>query len=230
MSHFTVLVTRTNKRDLEDQLAPFDEDLEMPRYIEYTKEQLIEKSKQEVAEYEKRTYAKFLKDPKAYKLDCFNPNHIKYLEEEFPLKLKWTNEQHYVDAVKYYENSEINADGSVTSTLNPQAKWDWWKIGGRWAGFFQARKGSVGVRGENGLGDSNMSENGVDTIRVADIDWEAMEVIEKARRAKYYEEEMAKPEDNRFVWDEVGAKDMTLVQYVNRPVHQATFAVLHDGN
>lgn len=37
---------------------------------------------------------------------------------------------------------ETDAEGNVTRVIchtNPNAKWDWWQVGGRWAGFFQLK-------------------------------------------------------------------------------------------
>ena len=47
MSHFTVGVITKNGTEEEviKALEPFDENVEVDRYIEYTKEQLIEKGK-----------------------------------------------------------------------------------------------------------------------------------------------------------------------------------------
>jgi len=42
MSHFTVLITGD---DIEAQMAPFDENLEVPRYLARTKAQIIAEGK-----------------------------------------------------------------------------------------------------------------------------------------------------------------------------------------
>lgn len=97
---------------------------------------------------------------------------------------------------------------------NPDAKWDWYQIGGRWAGFFVAKAGRDGT-------------DGVDVIKVKDIDWAAMEQVEKDRRAKRYDEEMAKPEADRFIWEPV-ARTETRDEYINASVSNSTFAVLHE--
>lgn len=63
MSHFAVAVVTKDKDRIEEILEPYSEELEVPRYIKYTKEQLIEKVKKEIEDYKNSTYAKFLKDP-----------------------------------------------------------------------------------------------------------------------------------------------------------------------
>ena len=59
MSHFTVLVIGENP---EEQLAPFDENLIVDKYIISTKEQVIESAKKEIEEYKLGTYSEYLKD------------------------------------------------------------------------------------------------------------------------------------------------------------------------
>lgn len=50
-------------------------------------------------------------------------------------------------------------------------KWDRYMIGGRWAGYFPLKKGAVGKRGENGVANSYKSLDGVDIVKIKDIDW-----------------------------------------------------------
>lgn len=138
MSHFTVMVIG---QEPEKQLDPFYEGLETPRYVEYTKQQLIDKERSKILEFKDSIYQKFLSDPSAYKANCTNENHINYLENKFPLKLEWSDEQLYASAVEYYEQEEIGPDGEVYSERNPKSKWDWHQLGGRWAGRFLVKDG-----------------------------------------------------------------------------------------
>lgn len=130
MSHFTVLVIGD---DVEESLAPFDENIELAKYVEYTREQLIAKSREEIEDYKNGRYAEYLADPVKYKAECTNDYHMKYLEENFPKKLQWTDQEHYEEAIRYYEPEDIGTNGEVYSTRNPQGYWDWYQIGGRWA-------------------------------------------------------------------------------------------------
>lgn len=45
MSHFTVAVITAKKENLEEMLAPYDENLEVEPYIERTKKEIIEKAR-----------------------------------------------------------------------------------------------------------------------------------------------------------------------------------------
>lgn len=53
------------------------------------------------------------------------------MEEEFPLKLKWSDEEIYQNAIKYQNDEDIRENGELYSTYNPNSKWDWYDIGGR---------------------------------------------------------------------------------------------------
>lgn len=58
------------------------------------------------------------------------------------------------------------------STYNPDSKWDWYSLGGRWSGAFIILKdGCHGAIGESGAFDN---EVGVDSARKCDIDFDAI--------------------------------------------------------
>ena len=138
MSHFLTLVIGDEP---DKQLAKYDENLELPMHLYMTKEQLISEKRKEIKKYKKNYYDVFLQDKDAYLANC-RKEHADYIENEFPKHLNWTDEQMYEDAVKYYrmdiddgsENIEIHEDGSVWRTYNNDAKWDWYQMGGRYAG------------------------------------------------------------------------------------------------
>lgn len=138
MSHFTVMVIGN---DPESQLAPFDESIEMPRYVKYTKEQLIEKAKKWNEDYKNGTYAEYLENPVKYAENCGNVRHLEYLKTEFPLKLKMTDEELYQNEIEGYDPDEISPEGGVYSTYNPKSKWDWYELGGRWQGMIKTKDG-----------------------------------------------------------------------------------------
>jgi len=138
MSHFCVLIIGD---DIEEQLAKFDETLEMPRYVKHTKEGLIAKERQSIEEYKNGTYAEYLSDPVKYAENCTNEGHLKFLKEDFPKRLTMTDDEIYELATKYYEPEDIGPDGEVYSTYNPDSKWDWYEVGGRYAGRIAVKDG-----------------------------------------------------------------------------------------
>jgi len=147
MTHFigAVVVPLAYANDVEDYLEKaldkFDENKEVPRYIESTKEKIIADSRARVEQIKENSYARFLKDPEEYAKSIFNPAHLEYLKNEFPEKLLWTDEQHYQSSIQYEEEENISEDGGLYSTYNPNSKWDWWDIGGRWKTQYQNRQG-----------------------------------------------------------------------------------------
>lgn len=151
MSHFCgfVIITPNCPMDIEESLEAYDEGLELPMHKVLTKEQIIEKGWKNIREYEKNWYAEYLKDPEGYKRKHTTPEHIKYISEEFPKKLEWTDEQVYEDYISYYrediENGadwcRIGLDGSLWKTTNENAKWDWYSKGGRWSEGIKTKDG-----------------------------------------------------------------------------------------
>ena len=134
MSHFAVYVfTNKGGRDIDELLAPYDEEIVCEPYIEYTKQQAIEKVRKDIEDYKNGLYAEYLADPVTYKEKCSNADHIDYLENEFPKKLNWTDDECYEYQKQWFEDDMVDEYGNLLSTYNPNSKWDWYEIGGRWS-------------------------------------------------------------------------------------------------
>lgn len=134
MSHFKVLVfTKTDGATVDDLLRPYDENIRYKPYVQYTKEQAVAAVRKELEEYKNSVYAEYLADPEKYKENygC-RPEHIDYLENVFPLKLKWTDEECYEYKKQFFDDEMIAENGDLLSTYNPKSKWDWYTVGGRW--------------------------------------------------------------------------------------------------
>jgi hypothetical protein len=52
-----------------------------------------------------------------------------------------TPEQKYQERIRFHE--DFNSRGEPISTYNPQSKWDWYVIGGRWDGWINDRDTSA---------------------------------------------------------------------------------------
>lgn len=73
---------------------------------------------------------------------------------------------------------------------NPNAKWDWFEVGGRWAGFFQLKPGQEGALGSqyNFSGTFERSEGGkADIVFKLAIDFERMRDEAEAEAKKEYD-------------------------------------------
>lgn len=124
MSHFVVMVIGEN---IEQQLAPFDENMEVP---EYAVGEVSEDDKRAVIEY----YAK---------------GHDKTFEEVYAKHgASWNGGRYRKDE---------NGVWMEYSTYNPKAKWDWWTLGGRWSGMMKVKPGATDtVTGNPGVFDNEV--------------------------------------------------------------------------
>lgn len=110
MSHFIGLIFGD---DIEDNLAPYDENMEVKPYLKYTKQQAIDKAKKEV------TSGHFAYGSAMSKAEVEAIN---------------TDEGYYQYALKMW-GYQPDEEGNLLSTYNPKSKWDWWTEGGRWNGY-----------------------------------------------------------------------------------------------
>lgn len=113
MSHFTVAVISHHPGDIDELLAPFNEQTEEEQYLEFqpsseSMEELNEKFNEENA---KKTYAS----------ECYKS---------------------FEDFLSRYYGYHIDPKtGLAGYTCNPNAKWDWYEIGGRWDRMMKRKNG-----------------------------------------------------------------------------------------
>ena len=135
MSHFCVYVFHYKDTSIDTLLAPYDENLVVEPYVEYTKEEAIAKVRKEINDYKNGEYAEYLKNPEDYeKKHGHMKSYMEYLKNEFPQKLNWTDDQCYEYMKSLYSTNMIDKDGNILSNYNPKSKWDWYVVGGRWDG------------------------------------------------------------------------------------------------
>lgn len=193
MSHFTVTVFGDN---LEDLLAPFDENIEMERVDEES-------------------------------LDHFKKYCIKENPDESNLSMEELYKIHGND----WNNKSWEKDGDTWykfSSYNPNSKWDWYKIGGRWTGYFKLKNGSKGNIGEPGL-EKSIPENGyADILLKKDIDIEFMRNEQEEKAAIIYDKAkilIDKYGNGLIAWSKVmGDEKITEEQrnnYNNQPLVKA---------
>ena len=111
MSHYLVGVIVNDISEVDDILAPYDENMEVEPYIYKTKAEIIESGK---ARKEKYSHDDDIQDWMK-----------SYLEAT-------TDEELYKLEIEDYEEDDIDKNGNILSTYNPKSKWDWYSIGGRW--------------------------------------------------------------------------------------------------
>lgn len=63
-------------------------------------------------------------------------------------------------------------DGRYYNRTNPNAKWDWYIMGGRFTGHFLQKSGAIGAVGKRGVFGTPPREEYVDRIRKGDVDFQ----------------------------------------------------------
>lgn len=151
MSHFVGLCFGSF---WEESLEYYNEGIEVDRYIVHTKEEAIDICKKEHAErYEKALET--LSNPE------ISEEVKKYSEQiiENGLFLSWDDAWKIVKEWGYKLDEEEN----LTSTYNPNSKWDWYVIGGRWDGYL--------ILKETDDSNEHLTSN---QAYVSEIDWDLM--------------------------------------------------------
>ncbi len=105
-----------------------------------------------------------------------NPEYLEFVTTEEPMaaiRAMYENEGGMPDETleqfvsRYYGytyNEELDECGYI---CNPNAKWDWWMIGGRWEGLLPLRPNCEGYLSENR---KKVSQGGCDQALLSDID------------------------------------------------------------
>ena len=161
MSHFTVMVIGD---DPEGQLAPFDENESVEEYCTG-----------EVSEDDKQQMLDFYKKERKSRIRSFDSCYKRYGED-------WNG--------NCWRKGE---DGiwRKYSTYNPDSKWDWYVLGGRWSGaYIRLKEGATsGIKGKPGCFDN---EPGWDAALKGDIDFKAIHRDGEERGRQCYREIAAK--------------------------------------
>jgi len=205
MSHFSVAVfTKELGQSIGDLLAPYDENLKVAPYVSRTKAQLIQDERD------------FLQG--AYERSKDHPDGP---AEDILERMKETDEEIYQRATKNMTEN-LNENGDYISTRNPNSKWDWWTIGGRWGGLLITK---VSVRKAK-LTKSKTYEQ-CNAAFAADIDFETMRRRE-AEELRPYEVAM---KSSLYKESYMRERFPTEDEYVKRLTNFSTYAVVTpDGN
>lgn len=94
---------------------------------------------------------------------------VDYVRKNFLLKAHLSDQECYNFLAEDYGEDYKDEDGNLYSTRNPSAKWDWYVIGGRFAGLLKAK---TGKHGEGSAFAANPKVDGAfDVARVGDVDF-----------------------------------------------------------
>ena len=198
MSHFTVLVVGEN---LDEQLAPFQENNmgDCPReYMEFhdTEAEMLKEYETEGTEMivladgtMKFTWDDEFEVPRA---DFFDKREYSYpegsVQRNVPYKERYATFEEFAQEFHGHEKRDAEK-GRYGYWENPNRKWDWWSLGGRWSGFFQLRPNADGQLGKRSLLDDSPDtrEGRADRAYKRDIDFDAMKHEGRYRANKTYD-------------------------------------------
>jgi hypothetical protein len=234
MSHYTVLVTKTNKVPLDDQLEPFDEGQEVgPYWVDCRC--IGGQAKREAHDQTAEQLGKTLDDYRhswATHSPQWRQRHSwdEFIKPYTDLAAKLAQE-HPSYGKPAPDCDECTGSGRRQTTYNPDSKWDWFEVGGRWCGYLKLKPGATGELGLPGAGD-NEPRYDADIAKAGDIDWEAMRAYAHKQAAaawQKYQTTLASGEPCNPYVDYGVRPDDTRETYIARHGSAATYAVLHDG-
>jgi hypothetical protein len=253
MSHFTVLVTKTQLASIDKQLEPFYEqgdesDYFMQREIEVEAGQYAEAMRGIAAEMRgchrralahKRTAAAKLAAGEAN--SDFEAQRVKreadydgycLRDAQAAEKLAGTSDTAAQQlAIQSWHGGAWDEDGNLYHLCNPEAKWDWYSVGGRWTGYFKLKPGAEGQLGEPGVFENEPLFD-ADVCALQDIDWDAMRTVQRQTAEKRWaacEAALAEGKPIDPYLDFGVEPEEGKAQFLAREGSIATFAVLHSG-
>lgn len=104
-----------------------------------------------------------------------------------------------------YGYTKHELSGEIGYWENPNAKWDWYEVGGRWSGMLLTKNGEYW-----------------DSAKLKDIDWEKMKELKEAKYTATWENE---PEGIHRYFAGI-LEDDTKESYVKRMCEFSTFAII----
>lgn len=165
MSHYTVLaiIRKDSGKHPSTLLAPYCENRRVRPYVAKTKAQLIDEEAVEITK-RRRSHEAAIKLSKDEYLAIVEKGDLygnyELMREDLPEgydSIDVTDEDALFERVKNVYGDELNKDGDYISTYNPDSKWDWYSIGGRWPGQLRLKNGKK-----------------ADSARAGLVDWDAM--------------------------------------------------------
>jgi hypothetical protein len=132
--------------------------------------------------------------------------------------------------VHKYRYGVVNAQGTVVALYrraNPQSKWDWWKLGGRFTGRLISK--GWGLTGEPGLNTSAAAVDTCDQCRVGDLNLSAMQARRLRERHLAWQDAQVMDASKRHLLYDI-TPGMTETDYCGNVPALHTFAILdHEG-
>jgi len=202
MSHFTVTVKLSAERlmkhkndvdsALNEILAPYNEatsDPSLTEFVDVTDEYSV-KYASEAIEQVRLDDGTFVwpYDERFRVKDTFGTGRNTHKAPEDKLVNRSAEEVYgsFENYMKEYCGYKKNSKGRYGYSHNPNAKWDWWVIGGRWTGHFPLKKSSLRILGESGSFNNLPAEGHGDLVKVGDIDLDAVAQQAKEQAKNFF--------------------------------------------
>jgi hypothetical protein len=191
MSHYTVMVLGDNP---EEQLAPYNENIEG-----FSKDDLAfsDSTPEFESEFQHGSIEAWQLPSGRFLVESDDPESAFALIGPPPpeaRKVSVAPHKIYPDLDQfvrdYHQQTPHPENGKYGYFYNPQAKWDWYQLGGRWTGFFLLKKNRQGQIGEPGIFTSNPRHGYADQADKKDIDFDKMRQQKKCEAQTMYDEAM----------------------------------------
>jgi hypothetical protein len=187
MSHYTVAVILDKNIDqsaihdaVSEALSPYDENIRTEPIVTKLKSDIVLDliNKQQETLLLADEFKLIGEEAFSIKYDTYKASYVKDFIKDEGYKL--TDTQLY-ELYKSSSNPEsFDDEGNSISTYNEDSKWDWWQIGGRWAGH---------LHGNDGLRLKDIQFNRVHTKSKAKLMYKENEKFKKEFKSfdKFYE-------------------------------------------
>lgn len=273
MSHFTVLVIGAkNQEEVDEKLYKFweldlsTEEMKEDSRAEFNVECELGDAIEQFEEFKDKA-------PTMEQIVYAHKNLLKNVKEEFSTSIEPINEERWEEWLKennlsnssvkykwgkdkYSSFSEYMEDYhgysyDIESTgfgyySNPNAKWDWYSIGGRWSGFWKLKENADGLMGKKSwtMENEEIPEDRCDIARIGDIDFVGMELDKRIKAENNWVEcwekypikinDDGKDENAHHRYWNYNIKQKDNIpelkeKYIDRYCSCSTFAVLKDG-
>lgn len=176
MSHFVVLTIGVTPSQLDEAMAPFDEQTEDPTFLEFKETETEYREEYETKSVEMVRLAdgtlKYRWDEE-FKTGSF-PHETTMFPEDSELaqvqfKERFASFEEFM--LEWHGSEARDPDKGVYGYhRNPRAKWAWFQVGGRWTGYFKLRKGAKGELGKSGVFGDKAKPGWADIVRKGDWD------------------------------------------------------------
>lgn len=185
MSHFTVAVFTDGTKTVEELLAPYQENNmgDCPEeYMEFNDvtEEYLKQYENDGSDMVKNFDGELVSKwdvPENQRKEIIFVKH----------KERYNNFDTFIQEYAGYERDEET--GKYGYWENPNAKWDWYQIGGRWSGLLKLKnEATSGERGEKSWCNKSeiIPENMVDSAKIKDIDF-SLDIKEYNKATRFWE-------------------------------------------